>query len=162
MSNNDESETPIEDKQNPPPKGNIITDIIKAVVFVTLAAYGSSSFLYMLHISSEEKRKMKEADDKLAKGGDFSVLSGSYIYGPPYFPNEKNVINFKSKASRESKSFNDPKNTKLKVEEQKKAIDVSYDDEVGTNIHINEQWDINCPKKYDENEINLFNNSKYS
>lgn len=168
MSNNDESETPIEDKQNPPPKGNIITDIIKAVVFVTLAAYGSSSFLYMLHISSEEKRKMKEADDKLAKGGDFSVLSGSYIYGPPYFPNEKNVINFnpndlKSKRSMKNpKNFNDPQNTILKVKEQNKSINLSYADNVNINKYINKQWNRNCPKKYNELGENLRNNAKYS
>jgi len=170
MSNNDESETPIEDKQNPPPKGNIITDIIKSIVFITLAAYGSSSFIYMLHISSEEKRKMKEADDGLAKGDDFSVLSGSYIYGPPYFPNEKNVINFNKKndtirsklSMANPKNFNDPKNTILKVKEQKQAIAVSLGDKDTINKYINKQWDKNCPKKYNEVGENLRSKVQYS
>lgn len=168
MSNNNESETPIEDKQNPPPKGNIITDIIKATVFVLLAAYGSSSFLYMLHISNEEERKMKYTNENIASGKEFSVLSGSYIYGPPYFPNEKEVINFNTKdsQSKESmknpKNFNDLKNTKIKINEQSKAINLSYADEVNINKYINKQWDKNCPKKYNELGEKLSDKVSYS
>tara|TARA_B100000886_G_scaffold340512_2_gene310663 strand:- start:832 stop:2685 length:1854 start_codon:yes stop_codon:yes gene_type:complete len=158
MANDNESETPIEDKQGPPSDGgNLIADIIRATLFIGAAAYGSSAFIYMLHISNEEKRKMKEANkDIRLNGQEFSVLSGSYIYGPPYFPNNKTVINFDPKDPKAAKTRENPKdfsdviNYEIKAEEQKTAIDTSYSDSLATSKFMNDAWNKNCPKKIDK------------
>ena len=148
MATDSESDTPIEDKKKP--AGNFVSDMIWATVYVVLAAYGSSSFIYMLHISNDESRKFKNVDEGVRNGEEYSVLSGSYMYGPPYFPNEKNIVNFNEKKVRNPIDYSNEKFTKHKVDEQRKAINVSYSDTIGTDKFVNGLWDNNCKKKLDK------------
>lgn len=148
MATENESDTPIEDKKKP--SGNFVSDMIWATVYVILAAYGSSSFIYMLHISNDEVRKFKKVDEGVRNGEEYSVLTGSYMYGPPYFPNEKNIVDFNKKKVRNPIDYSNEKYTKDKVLEQRKAINVSYSDTVGTNKFVNDLWNNNCSKKLDK------------
>ena len=95
MYDDSESETPIEDKSKP--SGNIVVDIISSFIYVALVAYGSSSFIYMLHISSEEDRKIKHYNKDFKE--DYHVLSGTSMFGPPYMPssNSNLVLNMRDK-----------------------------------------------------------------
>ena len=148
MATENESDTPIEDKKKP--SGNFVSDMIWATVYVILAAYGSSSFIYMLHISNDEVRKFKKVDEGVRNGEEFSVLSGSYMYGPPYFPNEKNIVDFNKKKVSNPIDYSNEKYTKNKVLEQREAINVSYSDSVGTKKFVNDLWNNNCSKKLDK------------
>uniref|UniRef100_A0A6C0AXK3 Uncharacterized protein n=1 Tax=viral metagenome TaxID=1070528 RepID=A0A6C0AXK3_9ZZZZ len=150
MSSDDDNDSPIEDKKKP--SGNFVSDMIWATVYVILAAYGSSSFIYMLHISKEETRKFKETDEDIrtGKNTEYSVLSGSYMYGPPYLPNNKNTIDMRKKTVPNQKDYSDKNLTNDKLEEQKHAIDISSMDSVAMSNEITGLWSKNCPKKLDK------------
>lgn len=155
MATENESDTPIEDKNKP--NGNLLNDMIWATAYIALAAYGSSSFIYMLHISNEEIRKFKQTDKDIRENGsEFSVLSGAYMYGPPYFPNDKNTINFNpndpasKKSQQNPKDFSETENTKFKIDEQQEAINIAYTDNLSTSMFLNNALNKNCPKKLDK------------
>jgi len=147
MANDDNSDSPIEDKKKP--SGNFVSDMIWATVYVILAAYGSSSFIYMLHISNEEIRKFKYSDQRARDNDEFSVLSGSYIYGPPYFPYKNNVVDL-NRNNPGSKNYSKIENAKAILDEQLDAIKISSKDSTEINSHINNLWNTNCPKKLDK------------
>ena len=150
MSSDDDNDSPIEDKNKP--SGNFVSDMIWATVYVILAAYGSSSFIYMLHISKEETRKFKETNEDIRtdKETEYSVLSGSYMYGPPYFPNSKNTIDMRKKTIPNQKDYSDKNLTNDKLQEQKHAIGISTMDSIAMNSEITGLWSENCPKKLDK------------
>ena len=151
-----ENNNPIENKNAP--KGNFVIEILGSIIYISFLAYGTSSFIYMLHISNEEKRRIQEADpnDRGANRRDFSVLSGSYMYGPPYFPNT-NTLDFSSRNAPNTKIYN-PKDEnsikeyyKLLVGEQENSLKISEnDDVVNLNKDITNLWSKNCKKKMDK------------
>ena len=149
MASEQESDTPIEDKKKP--SGNFVSDILWATVYVALAAYGSSSFIYMLHISNDEVRKFKKVDEGVRNGEEYSVLSGSYMYGPPYFPDDKNTVNLdpRNRKIPNPINYSNEKYTKNKIDEQRKAVNVSYGDTVAINQYVNDLLNNNCKKKLD-------------
>ena len=151
-----ENDNPIENKNAP--KGNFVIEILGSIIYISFLAYGTSSFIYMLHISNEEKRRIQEADpnNRGANRRDFSVLSGSYMYGPPYFPNT-NTLDFSSKNAPNTKIYN-PKDEnsikeyyKLLIREQENSLKISEnDDVVNLNKEISKLWSENCKKKMDK------------
>ena len=53
-----ENNNPIENKNAP--KGNFVIEILGSIIYISFLAYGTSSFIYMLHISNEEKEEYKK------------------------------------------------------------------------------------------------------
>ena len=60
---------------------NTVKSIIQSTVFVIVAAYAGSSFIYFLH---KINRKNKENSDR--NKDSTSAIPGSYMFGSPYFP----------------------------------------------------------------------------